>query len=326
VASDFAHLSVAVVIPCLNEEATIGKVVRDFKSALPDAEVYVYDNGSTDKTVAEALAAGAVVGHEPLRGKGNVVRRMFSDLNADVFIMVDGDDTYDATAAPEMIRTMLARKADLVTGVRVTEERTAYPSGHRFGNALLTGLVKALFGDRCADLLSGYRVMTARFVKSFPALATGFEIETALTVHALELRLVMVDHPTAYRERPEGSTSKLRTIPDGIRVIRTIQALLRYERPLPVFGILGLVIGAVGLGLGISVTLEYLDTGLVRRLPTAVLSSALMLTTLLCFVLGLVLDSVSRSRVEVRRLSYLTHLPPWSQTRNSVWGQTRSLR
>jgi hypothetical protein len=308
-----AAVKVAVVIPCLNEAQTIGKVVRDFRTALPSAEVYVYDNGSTDDTVAEARAAGAVVAHEPLRGKGNVVRRMFSDVSADVFVMVDGDDTYDATAAPVMIQALLDNKADLITGVRVSDERDTYPIGHRFGNALLTRLVRSLFGDRCADLLSGYRVMTARFVKSFPALATGFEIETALTVHALELRLVMVDVPTSYRERPLGSSSKLRTVPDGVRVVRTIQALVRYERPLPLFGVVGSVVALISLVLGASVTRDYIETGVVERFPTAILAVGLMLTALLCVVLGLVLDSVARSRVEVRRLSYLSHLPPWTQ-------------
>lgn len=306
-------LSIAVLIPCFNEEWTVKKVVQDFRASLPQATIYVYDNNSTDRTAQLAIEAGAVLRQESLQGKGNVVRRMFADVDADLFVLVDGDDTYDATSAPRLCETLLARQADLVTGCRIETDQTAYPFGHRFGNAMLAGLVKGLFGDRCADLLSGYRVMTKRFVKSFPALATGFEIETALTVHALEQRVVMADVDTPYKSRPAGSQSKLRTVPDGIRVMRTIQLLLRYERPLPFFGIIGSLIVLVSLALGFWVTREFLDTGEVARFPTAILAVGLMLVGMLSWTIGLVLDSVARSRVEVRRLTYVQYLPPWGQ-------------
>jgi len=313
ISPEIKALAIAVLIPCFNEEWTVRKVVEDFRVALPHATIYVYDNNSTDRTAQLATEAGAVLRHETLQGKGNVVRRMFADVDADVFILVDGDDTYDAASAPRLCQTLLERQADLVTGCRVESDQAAYPFGHRFGNALLAGLVKTLFGDRCADLLSGYRVMTKRFVKSFPALATGFEIETALTVHALEQRVAMADVDTPYKARPAGSESKLRTVPDGIRVMRTIQSLLRYERPLPFFGIIGSIIVLISLALGFWVTREFLDTGQVARFPTAILAVGLMLVGMLSWTIGLVLDSVARSRVEVRRLTYVQHLPPWGR-------------
>lgn len=307
VADPTRGLDVAVVIPCYNEEATIAKVIADFRAALPAATIYVYDNNSSDLTSQLADAAGAVVRFEPLRGKGNVVRRMFADIQADVFIMVDGDDTYDATSAPAMLDALVEQGADIVTGTRQATEKAAYPPGHELGNRVLAVIVRSLFGDRCADLLSGYRVMTSRFVKSFPALVSGFEVETALTVHALELRLVMVDVPVAYRERPPGSVSKLRTIPDGIRVVRTIQSLMRYERPLPFYGFLAAIAAGLSLVLGAVVTADFLATGLVERMPSAILAVGLMLTALIMVAIGVLADSDARSRVELRRLHYLTH-------------------
>ena len=296
---------IAVIIPCLNEEASIGAVVRDFRAALPSATIYVYDNGSTDHTADSAREAGAVVRFEPLRGKGNVVRRMFADVEADVYVLVDGDDTYDASVAPALIERLVSGQLDMVNGARVTEVEAAYRPGHQFGNALLTGMVARIFGDRFKDILSGYRVLSRRFVKSFPALSTGFETETELTVHALELRMPVAEIETAYKERPAGSASKLRTFRDGFRILRTILILLKEERPLAFFTAAFAILAAVAIALAIPILVTYERTGLVPRFPTAILAMGTMLLAFLSLTCGLVLDTVSRGRRELKRVAYL---------------------
>ena len=300
-----AAVRVAVLIPCHNEAVAIPKVVADFRAALPGATIHVYDNNSTDGTAAAARVAGAVVRREGLQGKGHVVRRMFADVEADIYILVDGDDTYDAAAAPAMVARLLADGLDMVVGTRATDIAAAYRPGHRLGNRALTGMVAAIFGDRVRDMLSGYRVFSRRFVKSFPALATGFETETEFTVHALELRMAIGEMPTRYRDRPAGSASKLRTFRDGVRILRTIVVLVKEERPLQFFSVCGLLLLLLGVGSGVPVVLEFLTTGLVPRLPTAVLATGLVLLSFLSFASGLILDSVTRARKEVKRLAYL---------------------
>jgi glycosyltransferase involved in cell wall biosynthesis len=296
---------VAVLVPCLNEESAIGKVIADFRAVLPNASIFVYDNGSTDRTIEIAKAAGAVVRKEPLKGKGNVMRRMFADVEADIYVLVDGDDTYDARSAPILIAELIANNLDMVNGARAEDSQLAYRAGHRFGNRLLTGLVAWFFGARFSDMLSGYRVMSRRFIKSFPALASGFEIETELTVHALQLNLPIAEVTTPYRERPPASSSKLRTIPDGIRIMRLIMRLVREERPLEFFSSMAVAIAFTAVALSIPLVTEYLKTGLVPRLPTAVLSMGLMVISLLSLTCGLVLATVTRGRIEAKRLQYL---------------------
>lgn len=296
---------IAVLIPCYNEAVAIPRVVAAFRAALPDATIHVYDNNSTDGTRAAAEAAGALVRTEPQQGKGNVVRRMFADIEADIYVLVDGDDTYDAAAAPAMVAMLQGDRLDMVTAIRVTEIVAAYRPGHRFGNLMLTGMVRLIFGDRITDMLSGYRAFSRRFVKSFPALAHGFETETEFTVHALELRLPVGEIQTAYKDRPPGSVSKLNTIRDGIRILRTIMALIQRERPLAFFGLAGLAMMAVAVGLFIPVLAEFLRTGLVPRLPTAILSAGLVLGGLLSLAAGLILDTVTRGRLEAKRIAYL---------------------
>jgi glycosyltransferase involved in cell wall biosynthesis len=296
---------IAVLIPCYNEAKTVAKVVADFRRVLPDATILVYDNASTDGTPDIARAAGAVVRRVPLRGKGNVVRQMFADVEADVYVLVDGDDTYEAESAPEMVRRLVGESLDMVNGARVPGGTGAYRAGHAFGNRLLTGTIARLFGNRLTDLLSGYRVFSRRFVKSFPSLAEGFEIETEFSVHALQLRLPLSEVPTPYRERPEGSFSKLATWGDGFRILRTIFALVRSEKPFAFFGGLAVVLALASLGLGIPVVVEFARTGFVPRFPTAILASALMIIAFLSFACGLILDTVSRGRAEAKRLGYL---------------------
>lgn len=303
-------LSVAVLIPCYNEEVAIPKVVADFRAALPDATIHVYDNNSRDGTVAAARAAGATVRTETLQGKGNVVRRMFADIDADIYVLVDGDDTYEAAAAPEMVRMLVENQLDMVNGARVTEIEAAYRRGHRFGNAVLTGIVARIFGNRVSDMLSGYRVFSRRFVKSFPALAAGFETETEFTVHALELKMPVGEVRTAYKDRPAGSTSKLRTYADGFRILRTILILVKEERPLQFFSLAGGALLLAGIVIFIPVFLEFLRTGLVPRLPTAILSTALVLVSFLAFACGLILDTVTRGRKEAKRMAYLAMPAP----------------
>ena len=299
------QLDIAVLVPCFDEEAAIGRVVRDFRAALPTARIYVYDNNSRDRTVEVARAAGAIVRREPLQGKGNVVRRMFAEIEADVYVLVDGDDTYDAASAAALVRALADEGADMVNAARVSTEVAAYRPGHRFGNLLLTGMVARIFGDRVADMLSGYRIFSRRFVKSFPALSEGFEIETELTVHALELRMPMVQVDTPYKERPEGSVSKLRTFRDGFRILWTIARLLQRERPLQVFATIGALLAITSLAFAFPLLPTWLETGLVPRFPTAILASAMMLLAFVSAFTGLLLDNVAHHRRETRRLAYL---------------------
>src|SRR5271170_7855813 len=270
-------LTTAVLIPCYNEEAAIAKVVNDFRQVLPDAAIYVYDNNSGDHTVEAARAAGAIVRTEPLQGKGNVVRRMFADIEADIYVLVDGDSTYDAASAPKMIAALLEGPLDMVNGARVTNIEKAYRPGHRFGNWLLTHMVTWIFGNRFHDMLSGYRVMSRRYVKSFPALSAGFETETELTVHALELRMPTVEIHTPYKDRPVGSVSKLSTFRDGFRILWTIIVLVKEERPMQFFSLFAVFLGAASFALAAPILVEYAETGLVPRLPTAVLSMGMMI-------------------------------------------------
>jgi hypothetical protein len=297
---------IAVLIPCLNEEVAIGKVVADFRAVLPDALIFVYDNGSTDDTVRVASEAGAIVRVEHLRGKGHVMRRMFADVEADIYILTDGDDTYDAASAPALIERLQTGCLDMVNGARDEKSQLAYRTGHRFGNRMLTGLVATIFGERFEDMLSGYRFMSRRFVKSFPALASGFEIETELTVHALQLNMPIAEVKTPYRERPAQSVSKLRTIPDGLRIMRLITRLIREERPLEFFSVIAFGLAVSSVVLALPVLEEYVRTGLVPRLPTAVLAMGLMLLSFLSVTCGLVLATVTRGRMEAKRLQYLS--------------------
>ncbi len=297
---------VAVLIPCHNEEATIGAVVADFQQYLPQAVVYVYDNNSTDHSMLEARAAGAVVRRERLQGKGHVVRRMFADVDAEVFFLVDGDGTYDASVAPAMLSMLVDRQLDMVSAARTGAVRDAYRPGHRMGNVLLTALVRWAFGDGITDLLSGYRVFSRRFVKSFPALSSGFETETEFTVHALALHMPVQEVRANYRNRPAGSSSKLNTIVDGVRILRAIVTLIQQERPLQVFSMAALALLLLGSGLGVPVVIEFLHTGLVPRLPTALLATGLVLLSFLSLTCGLILDAVSRGRKENKRLAYLS--------------------
>src|SRR5215469_16837192 len=297
---------IAVLIPCFNEQEAIGAVVSGFKAHVPQAAIFVYDNASTDLTTERARNAGAIVRSEPLRGKGSVVRRMFADIEADIYVLVDGDGTYDAASAPRLIDALVRESLDLVSGVRVDSSQKAYRTGHRFGNWLMTRLVAHLFGKRFSDMLSGYRVMSRRFVKSFPALSRGFEIETELTVHALQMRIPIAEFPTPYGERPQGSASKLRTISDGARIMRTIAYLLKEEQPLTFFGAVSAVLVVVALALGIPIVVEFARTGLVPRLPTAVLATGLVILASLSLVCGLILQTVTRGRIEMKRLGYLS--------------------
>ena len=298
-------LRIAVLIPCHNEEATVADVTADFARALPGAAVWVFDNNSTDATAARAEAAGARVRHAPLKGKGNVVRRMFADIDADVYVLVDGDGTYDAAAAPMMVRRLVDEGLDMVSAARRSTEAEAFRAGHRFGNRALSGVVRMVFGRQFEDMLTGYRAFSHRFVKSFPAHSSGFEIETELTVHTLQMRLPAAEVEAAYGARPEGSQSKLSTVRDGLRILRMISLLVREERPMQFFGVAGLLAVAVAALLAAPVLMVYLKTGLVPRLPTLVVAVGLMVTALLSFFCGLVLDSVSRLRLEQRRLAYL---------------------
>lgn len=296
---------IAVLIPCYNEEVAIPKVIADFRARLPDATIYVYDNNSRDRTVEVAREAGAVVRRETLQGKGNVVRRMFADIDADIYVLVDGDDTYDAASAPGLVRKLIDEQLDMVIGARVETADAAYRQGHRLGNAVLTGIVRYIFGDRMSDMLSGYRVFSRRFVKSFPALSSGFETETEFTIHALDLAMPLGEVATPYKERPVGSTSKLRTYADGIRILRAILILVKEERPLPFFSLVAFGLLLLSLLLIAPVLMTFLATGLVPRLPTAVLATGLALLSFLSLACGLILDSVSRGRREAKRLAYL---------------------
>ncbi len=299
---------VAVLLPCLDEEAAIAGVVAAFRCALPEAPVYVYDNGSTDATAQRAAAAGAAVRSEPLRGKGNAVRRMFADVEADVYVLADGDGTYDASASRAMVERLVAENLDMVVGVRVEAEgQDAYRPGHRMGNALLSWLIRAMFGAVFTDISSGYRVMSRRFVKSFPALSRRFEIEPELAAHCAHLRLPFAEVPTRYVERPEGGKSKLRTLRDGRRALLSIGLLVKEFHPFRFFTAAAVVLGLIAAALGLPIVLTFLETGLVPRLPTAVLCAALGLASLGSFLSGVVLDSVSRGRQEQKRMAYLRY-------------------
>jgi glycosyltransferase involved in cell wall biosynthesis len=303
-------MKIAVLLPCYNEEAAIGQTVAGFRAALPGAAVYVYDNNSADRTVEVARAAGAVVRHERMQGKGAVVRRMFADIDADVYVMADGDATYDAASAPQLVRRLIDEQLDMVVGSRVHEAAEAYRRGHQFGNRALTGMLARLFGRSFTDILSGYRVFSRRFVKSFPALSAGFEIETEISVHALELRMPVAEIETPYFARPEGSVSKLSTYSDGWRIATTIATLYRLERPLLFFGVIGALMAAVAVLLAIPLAITWVETGLVPRLPTAVLATGLVILAFLNLFAGLILDTVVRGRREVRRLAYLAYPAP----------------
>lgn len=300
---------VAVLIPCFNEAAAIARVIADFRSALPDAAIYVYDNNSSDGTIATARAAGAQVRSERHQGKGHVVRRMFADVDADVYLLVDGDATYDAASAPRMIETLLSDHLDMVVGRRVDQVQAAYRAGHRTGNRMLTGFLATVFGRGFEDILSGYRVFSRRFVKSLPVLSDGFEIETELSVHALELAMPVAEVDTPYFARPEGSFSKLNTWRDGFRILGTILKLYRSEKPMRFFGSLSVTLAAMSVILSIPIIVTYAEEGIVPRLPTAVLSVGIMLVAVIAMFAGLILDTVTRGRREARLLAYLAQ--PW---------------
>jgi hypothetical protein len=307
-ASAAAHegRSVSVLVPCHNEEATVGAVVRGFRSSCPEATVFVYDNASVDNTVSEAADAGAVVRSVPQKGKGNVVRRMFADVDADVYILVDGDDTYDPTVAPELVRLMTEEGYDLVNVTRVSGDEARERRGHATGNRLLTGLVARLFAVPARDMLSGYKALSRRFVRSFPAFSSGFEIETELTVHALDLDMPTTNIAGSYKERPEGSTSKLSTYRDGIRILRTIVNLVRMERPLAFFSTIAAVLAGVAIVLSIPIIVTFVHTHTVPRFPTAILATGLVVLAALSAMTGLILDTVTKGRKEAKRLQYLS--------------------
>ena len=298
-------IRVAVLVPCYNEAVAIASVVRDFRSALPESEIYVFDNNSSDDTAAIARANGAQVRHVGLQGKGHVVRRQFADIEADVYVMVDGDDTYHAASAPALVRCLLDGHHDMVVGVRLAQATAAYRSGHAWGNRMLTGFLSWLFGRNCRDILTGYRAFSRRFVKSFPVLSAGFDIETELTVHALEMKMSVGEVETPYKERPEGSFSKLSTYKDGFRILRTMLRLFSAERPLVFFGLIALALALFSVALAVPVMVEFMRSGLVPRLPTALLSTGVMLAALLSGTVGLVLDTVTRGRREAKMLAYL---------------------
>ena len=303
-------MKIAVLLPCYNEEGAIAKTVADFRAALPDATVYVYDNNSKDRTAEVALAAGAVVRREMAQGKGHVVRRMFADVDADVYVMADGDDTYDASAAPAMIARLAAEQLDMVAGKRIETADAAYRKGHRFGNWLLTSLVRWFFAAPFEDMLTGYRVMSRRFVKSVPFTATGFGIETELTVHAVRMMTPVAEVDTAYKERPEGTVSKLRTYRDGWRILMTIAMLVREERPMVFFGVIAALLTLVSLIVAIPVFIEFAQFSSVKSVPSAVLAASLMILAALSLLAGFILDSVTRVRWETKRLHYLSLPPP----------------
>ena len=300
-------LRIAVLLPCYNEEAAISQTIAGFRAALPSATIYVYDNNSRDRTVELAKSSGAIVRTERQQGKGHVVRRMFADVDADVYVMADGDLTYDPKAAPELVRMLVDDELDMVVGTRQHEAKEAYRGGHVIGNRLFTRLLAGLFGRSFTDIFSGYRVFSRRFVKSFPVLSEGFEIETEMSVHALELRMPVGEIETAYGARPEGSASKLSTYRDGWRILKTIGTLYRVERPVLFYGGLGALLLSVAVILAIPLVLTYLDTGLVPRFPTAILVTGMVVIAVLSFFAGLILDTVTRGRRELRRLFYLSY-------------------
>ncbi len=304
-------LRIAVILPCYNEEAAITDTVAGFRAVLPDAAVYVYDNNSRDRTAELARAAGATVRYERQQGKGHVVRRMFADIDADIYVMADGDLTYDPKAAPEMVRMLVSEQLDMVVGTRQHEVTEAYRGGHVIGNRLFTGLLARLFGRSFTDIFSGYRVFSRRFVKSFPVLSEGFEIETEISVHALELRMPVGELITAYSARPDGSASKLNTYRDGWRILKTIGTLYRVERPVLFYGGLAGLLMLTSIILAVPLLITYLDTGLVPRFPTAILATGMVIVAVLSFFAGLILDTVTRGRRELRRIAYLAYRAPF---------------
>jgi glycosyltransferase involved in cell wall biosynthesis len=304
-------LRIAVILPCYNEEAAIVETIAGFRAALPAATIYVYDNNSRDRTVELARGCGVVVRSERQQGKGNVVRRMFADVDADIYVMADGDLTYDPKAAPAMVQMLLDEQYDMVVGTRQHEAAEAYRGGHVIGNRLFTSLLARLFGRSFTDIFSGYRVFSRRFVKSFPVLSEGFEIETEMSVHALELRMPVGEVETAYGARPEGSTSKLSTYRDGWRILKTIGTLYRIERPVLFYGGIGALLMLAAVILAVPLLLTYLATGLVPRFPTAILVTGMVVIAVLSFFAGLILDTVTRGRREMRRLAYLAHPAPF---------------
>lgn len=297
--------SIAVVIPCYNEAVAIATVISDFRAVLPQAQIHVFDNNSIDNSASIAAAAGARVHLVQMQGKGHVVRRMFADIDADAYVMVDGDDTYEAAAAPAMLSKLFDENMDMVVGIRIPVSTDVHRRGHAFGNAMLSGFLSRLFGRPCADILSGYRAFSRRFAKSFPVLSSGFEIETELTVHALELKLPTAEHPTAFKERAPGSASKLNTFSDGIRILLTMLRLFSAERPLLFYSLCATALGLASIALAVPIVLTYMQTGLVPRFPTAILSTGLMLLAALSFFSGVILDTVTRGRREMRSLAYL---------------------
>jgi len=309
--------TIAVIVPCYNEEIAVGKVVADIKAAVPEADVYVYDNNSSDRTIEVATKAGAIVRSEPHKGKGNVVRRAFADVEADIYVLIDGDDTYDANALPLMIDTAVSQHLDHVLGVRTPDTTSsAYRPGHETGNKMFNRIVKLLFNGAVSDMLSGYRVMSRRFVKSFPAVSREFEIETELTIHCMSLRVPSAEVPVGFKDRPAGSESKLRTYHDGFRILRLLGMLVQYERPLFFYGVLAAIFALVAVVLGLPVLWQFATTGLVPRLPTAVLSASLMIIAMLTLVVGLILNALIMTRNEAARLFYLSYEPINSRMAN----------
>jgi glycosyltransferase involved in cell wall biosynthesis len=301
------NLRIAILLPCYNEETAIAQTVAGFRAALPDAAIYVYDNNSADRTREVAAAAGAIVRSEKMQGKGHVVRRMFADVEADIYVMADGDATYDASAAPALVAKLIDEQLDMVVGARKSEVEEAYRAGHVLGNKLFTGLLSSLFGRSFSDIFSGYRIFSRRFAKSFPALSRGFETETEISVHALELAMPVGEVVTAYGARPEGSQSKLSTYRDGWRILKTILHLYRIERPVLFYGSFALALAVLAVVLAVPLAITYFQTGLVPRFPTAILVTGLVILAFLSFFCGLILDTVVRGRREVRRLHYLSY-------------------
>ncbi|WP_413741249.1 glycosyltransferase family 2 protein [Sodalis sp. RH15] len=315
--NNFAGNKVAIIVPCYNEALSIQKVIADFRQALPEASIFIFDNNSTDNTVQIAKSEGVQVFNVMQKGKGNVVRRMFADVDADIYVMVDGDATYDASCCPALIDKLISEHLDMVVGARVHMIKEAYRPGHSWGNKILTGCVKLIFGGEFSDMLSGYRVFSKRYVKSFPALATGFETETELTVHALELRMPYAEIDTPYSPRMESSVSKLSTYKDGAKILKTIIKLYSVERPFFFYGILAIIFALIGICISIPIIDEYIITGLVPRLPTAVLSTGLLIFSAIAFITGLILECITMGRREFKRLFYLSlPLPHGNQGTN----------
>ena len=300
-------MNISILIPCYNEEKTIAKVVSDCKKYIPEANIYVYDNNSTDKTIQMAQKAGAIVHKETMQGKGNVVRRMFADIDADIYVMIDGDATYDVSSIPNLIKILKEENLDMVVGARKEAGENCYRIGHRFGNKVLTKLVEVFLQYKLQDMLSGLRVFSKRYVKTFPAESRGFEIETELTVYALSRRLPIKEVQTKYFSRPQGSYSKLSTYKDGSQILKTIALLIKEERPLLFFSIVAFIIFVIGLGLAVPIFIEFKNTGLVPRFPTAILASSLMVCSLISFFIGVVLDTVVAAKKEISRAIYLRY-------------------